>query len=216
MKNLLLDDFGSSGGSCYNTDNISSQKCLAYAAIDQLDAELRDINLKIHDDPELGYEEHHAHDNIADLLESLGLSVTRHAFGLPTSFQSEYGSGGRLIVFNAEYDALPEIGHACGHNLIATAAIAAYAGVVRSMQSNSIPGRIRLLGTPAEEGMGGKIKLIEAGAYRTVDACLMVHPGPSSPGAGADAYARSLANVKFRAIFTGKPAVSSYHSVYQF
>ncbi len=79
------------------------------------------------------------------------------------------------------------------------------------MQAKPIPGRVRLLGTPAEEGLGGKIKLIRAGAYRGVDACLMVHPGPPIPNAAANAYVKSLANSKFSGTFFGKPAVSRYH-----
>jgi metal-dependent amidase/aminoacylase/carboxypeptidase family protein len=85
---------------------------------------------------------------------------------MQTSFEAEYGSGGRVVVFNAEYDALPGIGHACGHNLIATASIAAFLGVTAALKqaSGKIPGRVRLLGTPAEEGKGGKAMLITAGA----------------------------------------------------
>lgn len=115
------------------------------------------------------------------------------------------------MIFNVEYDALPGIGHACGHNLIATASIAAFLGTAAALKKYSIPGRVRLLGTPAEEGGGGKIKLIDAGAYEGVDACLMVHPmsgtmfGTTLPVAGV-AYGTSVASVKFRAEFLGKPA----------
>jgi amidohydrolase len=205
------------------------------SAIDSYDKELREINkkvksiscysqenhvnqfLKIFDNPELGYEEFQAHDNIVALLRSLGFEVTAHAFGVETSFYSEVGSGGRVVVYNAEYDALPGIGHACGHNLIATASIASFLGVAAALKASNLPGRVRLYGTPAEEGGGGKLKLISAGAYKDVDACLMVHPGPPRPapkshdGHGCcvptgKAYGTSLANKKFNVTYIGRPA----------
>lgn len=133
--------------------------------------------------------------------------MTPHAYGLETSFSCEYGTGGRLVTINCEYDALPEIGHACGHNLIATGSISAFLGLVAFLKANSIQGRVRLLGTPAEEGLGGKIKLINAGAYKGVDACLMAHPFGSPVNT---TYGTCLASAKFRATFTGKPAHAAF------
>ncbi|OAA72336.1 amidohydrolase [Cordyceps fumosorosea ARSEF 2679] len=216
--------------------NVAGQE-VAISAIDGYDAELRDINKKvaiahlrsrelretkaskqIFDNPELGYEEFQAHDNIVALLRSLEFEVTPHAFGVQTSFSCEVGQGGRVVVYNAEYDALPGIGHACGHNLIATSSIASFLGVAAALKASGKPGRVRLYGTPAEEGGGGKVRLIEAGAYQDVDACLMVHPGPPMPppqgshGHGGccvptgAAYGRSLANTKFNVTFTGQEA----------
>jgi amidohydrolase len=133
--------------------------------------------------------------------------VTPHAFGLPTSFLAEYGSGGRVVTFNVEYDALPGIGHACGHNLIATGSLAAFLGVVAGMKARGIQGRVRALGTPAEEGGGGKIKLIDAGAYADVSACLMTHPFSGSlmpPEYHGVAYGTCVASIKFGATFTGR------------
>ncbi|GMG01444.1 unnamed protein product [Aspergillus oryzae] len=178
-------------------------------AIDAHDKELQLINEQIHKNPELAFEEFKAHDNITTLLKDLGFSVTKHAYGLATAFVAEYGSGGRVVAFNAEYDALPGIGHACGHNLIATSSIGAYLGVVAALKASTLPGRVRLIGTPAEEDGGGKIKLIEAGAYEDVDACLMVHPAAHKrfpDGVTGVSYVTSNAIVKFRARFTGKPA----------
>ena len=134
-----------------------------------------------------------------------------HAYGLETSFVTEFGEGGRLVNFNVEYDALPGIGHACGHNLIATGSIAAFLGLVAAMKKHPIPGRVRLLGTPAEEGGGGKIKLIDAGAYEGVDASLMTHPVAGTTfgtmgNATGISYGTCVASTKFRATFTGKPA----------
>lgn len=165
--------------------------------------------LKIHEHPELCYEEFKAHDNITAFLREQGLTVTPHAFGLQTAFLAEYGTGGRVVTFNVEYDALPGIGHACGHNLIATGSLAAFLGVVAAMKSHHIAGRVRALGTPAEEGGGGKIKLIDAGAYKDVDASLMTHPmaaGLIPEATHGIAYGTCVASAKFKASFTGKPS----------
>lgn len=121
----------------------------------------------------MAYEEHKAHDAICDFLESQGFAVTRHAYGVDTSFECISGTEGRLVNFNAEYDALPDIGHACGHNLIATSSIAAFLALSHLQKKYGVKGRIQLLGTPAEENGGGKAKLIEAGAYKGVDISLM-------------------------------------------
>lgn len=99
--------------------------------------------------------------------------MTRHAYGLETSFEAISGSGGPLVNFNAEYDALPDIGHACGHNLIATSSVTAFLALSFALRKFGIPGRTQLLGTPAEENGGGKAQLIDAGAYRGVDVSLM-------------------------------------------
>lgn len=136
--------------------------------------------------------------------------MTPHAFGLETSFVAEYGSGGRVVTFNVEYDALPDIGHGCGHNLICAGSLAAFLGVVAALKENpDIKGRVRALGTPAEEGGGGKIKLIDAGAYEDVDACLMAHPFSRAlvpEGYSGVAYGTCVASAKFGATFTGKQA----------
>ena len=116
-----------------------------------------------------------------------------------------------MVTFNVEYDALPDIGHACGHNLICTGSLAAFLGVVAAMKAHTgdFKGRVRALGTPAEEGGGGKIKLIDAGAYKDVDACLMTHPFASAlipPIYKGVAYGTSVASAKFEVTFTGRPA----------
>lgn len=177
---------------------------------------------QIWSNPELAYEEYKAHDHICELFDGLksnGYEVHRKAFGLETALEVDYvyGTGGRVVAFNAEYDALPGIGHACGHNLIATSSIAAFIATCEAMksqaESSSVPGfTVRLLGTPAEESGGGKVKLINAGAYQGVDACLMVHPVPMIPGK-PDLHCMAtvqeggfLANDKVKVTFTGKPA----------
>ncbi|KAJ5832868.1 amidohydrolase [Penicillium riverlandense] len=178
-------------------------------AIDAHNKDLQEINAKIHSNPELAFNEFMAHDNITAMLQDIGFTVTKHAYGLKTSFVAEYGSGGRVVAFNAEYDALPQIGHACGHNLIATSSIGAFIGLAAVLKELKLPGRVRIIGTPAEEEGGGKLHIIEAGAYEDVDACLMVHPAAHKrfpDGVTGVAYCRSTANVKFRAHFIGKPA----------
>ncbi|TQV91522.1 aminobenzoyl-glutamate utilization protein B [Cordyceps javanica] len=182
---------------------------IIHQAVDHNLQAIKKINHQIHTDPELAYEEHNAHANFVSILESLGYNVTPQAYGVATAFSAEYGSGGRLVIFNAEYDALPGIGHACGHNLIASASFAAFLGVAEALKQTSIPGRVRLLGTPAEEGGGGKIQLINNGAYRDAAACLMTHPGPQyllSGDVTGVAAVKMLANVKWRIFFSGQTA----------
>ncbi|KAI9933992.1 hypothetical protein MW887_005064 [Aspergillus wentii] len=189
-------------------------------ALQKYDAELRDINQKIWSKPELAWKEHSAHDNICNLFDtfiSQGFQVRRGAYGVETAFEVEYshGTGGRVVAFNAEYDALPGIGHACGHNLIATSSIAAFLATCDALKARYPDGpgyTVRLLGTPAEESGGGKVRLLGNGAYKDVDACLMMHPIPMSPGDPELLSIASvlpggyLANDKVRVTFTGKPA----------
>lgn len=165
-------------------------------AIRHADEDLRAVSLDIHAHPELGWDEHHAHDALTKLMEKQGFEVERHAYGMRTAWKAtnEVGKGGRTIGFNSEskhvviwmstgfsrqsrsvfvVDALPGIGHACGHNLIAISGCAAAIGVAAALKKHNIAGKIVLLGTPAEEGGGGKTKLLAAGAYKGMDACLM-------------------------------------------
>jgi amidohydrolase len=135
---------------------------------------LLDASHRIHAHPELGFEEHHAHEVLTDLLEASGLSVTRGAYDLPTAFEAVAGTGGPRIAVLCEYDALPGIGHACGHNVIGTAG--AGAGIAAAAVAEELGGTVVVLGTPAEEGGGGKVFLAERGAFDDVDAALMVHP----------------------------------------
>lgn len=130
---------------------------------------------KLCENPETAWEEHIAHKKICNSLEGLGQRVTREAFGLATSFEARAGAFGPLINFNAEYDALPGIGHACGHNLITTAALTGFLAAAHVIKRFGLPGQVSCLGTPAEESGGGKIALLVAGAYRDVSASLMVY-----------------------------------------
>jgi amidohydrolase len=160
----------------------------------------------------LCYKEVIAHDTQVGFLQSLGFEVRPHAYGIQTSYEAEFGSGGRLVVFNAEYDALPFADgplHACGHNLIAISALVGFLGTATILKARGAPGRVRILGTPAEEGGAGKAKLLDAGAYEGVDACLMGHPAPKQiqgDGYSGTAGHRTIARAALTADFYGKPA----------
>ncbi|CAK5267701.1 unnamed protein product [Mycena citricolor] len=119
-----------------------------------------------------------AHEHLASFMASQGFAVTRSYLGLKTAFRAEFqhGSGGRVIGVNSEYDALAGIGHACGHNLIAVSGCAVAIALKKALQAHNIPGKVILLGTPAEEGGGGKIILLERGGYEEMDLCVMCHP----------------------------------------
>ncbi|KAF4302434.1 putative peptidase m20 [Botryosphaeria dothidea] len=153
--------------------------------IDTIADSLWPINKKIHDNPELGYKEYIAHEALTSFLKKQdGWKVTPSAYGMETAFVAVFDSGkkGPVVSFNAEMDALEEIGHACGHNLIATASLSGALAAAETMRKHNLPGKIVLFGTPAEEGGGGKIKLINAGAYRdhACDVNLISHPGITS------------------------------------
>lgn len=144
------------------------------AAIDAEDELLRDLSLEIHGHPELAFSEHHAHAVLTDFLGARSFEVTRGAFGLPTAFRAVAGSGTPVVAILCEYDALPTIGHACGHNLIAMSGVAAALGVQAALKPGA--GTLIVLGSPAEESGGGKLDLIRAGAFDGVDAAVMCHP----------------------------------------
>jgi amidohydrolase len=138
--------------------------------------QVKQVALDIHARPELRYEEFYASQHLAESLLAMGLPVEKPFGKLETAFCARMGNAslGPRVAILAEYDALPEIGHACGHNLIATAALGA--GLALASVRDELPGEILIMGTPAEEGGGGKIKLIEAGAFDGVDAAMMFHP----------------------------------------
>jgi amidohydrolase len=143
--------------------------------VDHLAPTLRDVSARIHANPELRFEEHKAAAWLTESVERAGVAVERSLGGLPTAFRARVGGGaGPRVAILAEYDALPEIGHACGHNLIAGGALGAFLALAR--QGEAIAGTVELIGTPAEEGGGGKIRLLEAGAFAGVDAAMMFHP----------------------------------------
>ena len=135
---------------------------------------LIEVSRAIHANPELNYEEHFAHDRLTDALEAEGLDPTRSAFDLATAFSADAGSAGPNIAVLLEYDALPGIGHACGHNVIPAAGLGA--GLAAGAVAAEAGGRVRILGSPAEEGGGGKVLMVRRGALDAVDAAMMIHP----------------------------------------
>jgi amidohydrolase len=143
-------------------------------AVDASGDELAALSARIHDHPELRFEEHKASAWLADFVASRGHAVERGVAGMPTAFRARVGSGMPRVAILAEYDALPGVGHACGHNLIAAAAVGAF--VAAATVARAVGGEVILLGTPAEEGGGGKIAMLEAGTFEGIDAAMMFHP----------------------------------------
>lgn len=151
-------------------------KQIATAAFNAVETELREICRWMYENPELAYEEHLSSSRLAGFLGRNGFEVTRPAYGLDTAFEANAGSSGPRVVICAEYDALAGVGHACGHNIIAASSLGA--GVAVAGLADELGIRLTVLGTPAEEGGGGKIELIDAGAFEDAAASLMIHPSP--------------------------------------
>lgn len=181
--------------------NVADLKQRAIATIDALRADLIQISATLYAHPETAFQEFQAAALLCQTLEAHGFTVERGAGGLETAFRAEArGSGdGPTIALLAEYDALPELGHACGHNLIAASAIGA--GLAVRSVLEQLPGRVVVIGTPAEEGGGGKLILLEKGVFADVDAAMMVHPASYTMTARP-----SLASNRLTIEFTGKAA----------
>ena len=141
-----------------------------------VDAELIGLSNRLHDDPELGWQEHRSSAAVASLLAAHGFTVEQPYLGLDTAFRATIGSGAFTVGFLAEYDALPGLGHACGHNLIS--AMSAGGALALAAVAEEAGLTVEVIGTPAEEGGGGKIVLLERGAFRELDLALMAHPAP--------------------------------------
>ena len=150
---------------------------LKQAVIRQIETErpqLQELALKIHANPELGLHEFKASDWLTQYLTQKVFSVERGICEMPTAFRATYGKGKPQIGLLAEYDALPGIGHACGHNLICTIAVGAAVAVKQAVDQYG--GSIVVIGTPAEENYGGKIVMARKGAFDDLDAAILVHP----------------------------------------
>ncbi len=143
------------------------------SAIESLRGELIGLSHAIHAEPELSLNEFKAAERLAGAAEGHALSVSREAFGMKTAFAAEFGkSDGPVVAILSEYDALPGIGHACGHNIIAAIGY----GATIALSKLGLPGMVRYLGTPAEEAHGGKEIMARCGAFDGVDAAMMIHP----------------------------------------
>lgn len=156
------------------SNGIEAFKARAAACVDAERDALLELSARIHAHPELCYTEHRAAGWLADYLENRGFAVQRGAYGLATAFAARLGSGRPRVAVLCEYDALPGIGHACGHNIIAAAG--AGAGVALGTLVGEMGGSVVVLGTPAEEGGGGKVLMAREGAFDEIDAAMMIHP----------------------------------------
>ena len=153
-------------------DDLKVQLC---AEVDRRAEVIVGVSRALHAHPELGFAETYAHEVLTGALVDEGLDVSRAAYGLDTAFAAEAGTSGPTVAVVCEYDALPGLGHACGHNVIAAAGLGA--GLAAAALAEVAGGRVRILGTPAEEGGGGKVFMLDAGAFDGCDAAMMVPPG---------------------------------------
>lgn len=171
--------------------------------------DLVELSHVIHAEPELAFAEHRSCAKVQALVAERGFEITAPAGGLDTAFRADFGSGPLVVGVCAEYDALPEIGHACGHNIIAASAVGAALALAEVADELGL--QVALLGTPAEEVGGGKALLLEAGVFDDVAVAVMAHPGPSDVAA-----ARSLALSEVTVRYLGREshaAVAPYLGV---
>lgn len=183
-------------------------KTISDKYIDSKMDELWSISKYIHENPELCFEEYKASKIQCEYLEKYGFKVERGVGGLETSFKATYHKKNKspVITVISEYDALP-IGHACGHNLIATSAIGTAIAAKKFLEENDIDGSISIIGTPAEESGGGKIILLENGVFEDSDIVLMMHPTSYTHRIAGEC----LSSNRFRVEFIGKSAHAQAH-----
>ncbi len=184
--------------------DIERLKKAVVAEVDARREELIELSLRIHSNPELGFEEYKAAGWLAESLEGNGFSVERGSCGLDTAFEASYGRGSPTIAILAEYDALPKLGHACGHNIIAASALGA--GIASRVAVDELGGRVMVIGTPGEEIYGGKAIMVGRGGFLDVDAAMMVHPGVRNT-----VIAQALACVSLEVEFFGKASHAASH-----
>jgi amidohydrolase len=179
--------------------DIAALKASVTREIDARYQELGALSRKLHENPEISFEEQQAAAWLTAYLEENGFSVERGICELPTAFRGSYGAGKPVIAMLAEYDALPKVGHACGHNLIATSAVAA--GVASKRVVDELGGSVMVIGTPGEELYGGKAIMAKRGAFDNVDMAMIVHPG-----GGNSAVMKTLACQNLDVEFLGRAA----------
>ncbi len=175
----------------------------AEEAFSEKEHDLRELSQWMYDNPETAYDEHGTSQRMVEMLRSGGFEVDYPAYGLDTAFAARIGSSGPEVIICAEMDALPEVGHACGHNIIATAGMGAGLALVDLADDLGI--RVTVLGTPAEEKYGGKVDLIDAGAFTDAAASMMIHPAPFDT---VDLNAIAVAHVDVE--FFGKETHASF------
>ncbi len=182
----------------------SSRKDAIAKRISASGQDLVDLSHRIHAHPELGFHETRASAWVADALHDAGYTVTHGCYELPTAVHATIGSGPLHVGICAEYDALPDIGHACGHNIIAAAAVGAGIGLADHVDALGLT--VTVFGTPAEEGGGGKVWMLERGAFDDLDAAMMVHPAATEATAMP-----GMAISQFDVTYQGKPAHAGSH-----
>jgi len=182
--------------------NLAGIKAKVIGEVDAQSERLNSLSLKIHANPEIGFKEARASRWLADYLTEKGFTLERGISGLPTAFRACYGGGHPAIAILAEYDALPELGHACGHNLIATIAVGAAVASIKAV--GDLSGSILVLGTPGEELQGGKAIMAGRGAFDGLDIAMMVHPSSRNVAA-----TKALACQPLDIEFTGRSAHAS-------
>jgi amidohydrolase len=148
----------------------------ARQAFNAVQDRLVELSHRIHANPELGFEEERASTWLEEMLVDAGFAVQAGAYDLPTAFVARRGNGPLHVAICAEYDALPSIGHACGHNVIAASSLGA--AIAAAAVADDVGLTVSLIGTPAEEGGGGKILLLERGAFADAHLAMMTHPAP--------------------------------------
>lgn len=166
----------SSTGAAPSTAAGRSVKDQIAARLAEVVPALVDLSNSLHDDPEVGWQEFRSSASVAGVLAAHGFTVEQPYLGLETAFRATFGTGDFTIGFLAEYDALPGLGHACGHNLISAMSVGGAIGL--AVVADELGITVEVIGTPAEEGGGGKIELLERGAFTNLDFALMAHPAP--------------------------------------
>lgn len=165
------------------------------ASVEAQHASLIELSETIHANPELGWQEHRAAAWTADYLAQAGFDVETEYLGFPTAIRAVFGDGARRVGLMAEYDALPGLGHACGHNIITSISCGAAVALAGFAAEHDLS--VEVYGTPAEEGGGGKIELLKKGAFKGLDLAMMAHPSPVD-SAVARPYAVSHSHVEYR------------------
>jgi len=179
--------------------DIEKLKEMVIGEVDAHQSELIELSLMIHQNPEVAFKEVKAAAWLTEYLESKGFKVERGICQLATAFKGSYGTGKPAVALLAEYDALPKIGHGCGHNIIGTTAVGAAVAARKAIDAAG--GSVVVIGTPAEESYGGKVLMAERGAFQEIDAAMLAHPH------GVDMTSmRALACIRLEVQFFGKAA----------
>ncbi len=186
---------------CTSNKDYAEKRKKLVQAIDSLRPVVEDIAKSLYENPELGLQEVFAVSKLTGILESQGFTVEKEIAGMPTAFWAQAGNKGPKIAFMAEFDALPGIGHGCGHNLMAATALAAGIGIKNAFPPEEAGATWIVLGTPAEETIGGKVVMAEAGTFSDIDAAFIAHPGQRDSLGGT-----SWASHPIEITFHGKPA----------